>query len=782
MATIVAAAGGGNWTEGASWVGEVAPTAADDAQLDATSGDITIDTGAVCRSIDCTGYTGTLTHTSGVSLTIGDGTAGASDIALKFVAGMTYTLGNATTSAIQFISTSATVQTVDFAGKTTGNVTYNATSNGSWQMTGAHNTGATATVNLTKGTLDVNGQTCSWGIFNSNNANTRTITLGAAAITMTGSSTASWTIGGGASPTVTANTATITLTGSAAGINLGTNVTWAGTTIEITGSGLCYWGTASTVTNLTRTGTAAKTDTFEIRTNATCTGTFTCTGNSDINRINLRSNTNGTARTITAATVAITRTDLRDITGAGAGSWDLSAVTGGSGDQGGNTDITFSTPATQTWSGTSGGNWSTNAWTSRVPLPQDDVVISSAFDASQTVTADMPRLGKSITWSGATGSPTWAFSSTTNDIFGSITLISGMTLSGTQGLTLRGRSSHTLTSAGKTFTQAVTIDAPSGTYTLQDAFSSSSSTSLTVTNGGLNSDGNTMTINTLSSTNSNTRSVTLDSSTISITNTSGGTFWSFATTTNLTFSATGSTIVMGSYASTRTFSGGGLTYGTLTYTVAGSVGGLDIVGANTFNTINFSDATNARTLRFTASTTTTVTNWNVSGGASRLITISSITAATHTLSKDSGTVSSDYLHLTNSIAAGGATWYAGSNSTDNGGNTGWVFGSSVDPISFGTESVAQIASRLAGFTKEVSTQEAIATHLGILPVTKYSVQEMLSDIAGIPSGQRSVQEMIYNNVVDDLSLTEPFNQYSEQLLWTLASNGGLSLDQILGVS
>lgn len=45
----------------------------------------------------------------------------------------------------------------------------------------------------------------------------------------------------------------------------------------------------------------------------------------------------------------------------------------------------------------------------------------------------------------------------------------------------------------------------------------------------------------------------------------------------------------------------------------------------------------------------------------------------HTLSKSSGTVDSDYLSLTNSVATGGATWYAGSHSTNVSGNTGWIF-------------------------------------------------------------------------------------------------------------
>lgn len=44
-----------------------------------------------------------------------------------------------------------------------------------------------------------------------------------------------------------------------------------------------------------------------------------------------------------------------------------------------------------------------------------------------------------------------------------------------------------------------------------------------------------------------------------------------------------------------------------------------------------------------------------------------------TFSVASGVVSADYLNLKNSTATGGATFYAGANSTDGGGNTGWSF-------------------------------------------------------------------------------------------------------------
>ena len=123
-------------------------------------------------------------------------------------------------------------------------------------------------------------------------------------------------------------------------------------------------------------------------------------------------------------------------------------------------------------------------------------------------------------------------------------------------------------------------------------------------------------------------------------------------------------------ASTKTFvAGTGAVYN-CTLDQAG-LGQLTITGSSTFNDII--NSVQPATVRFTAGTTTTFNNFNLRGTAGNLITISSATAATHTLSKASGTVSCDYLSITNSIATGGASWYAGANSTNVSGNTGWIF-------------------------------------------------------------------------------------------------------------
>jgi hypothetical protein len=122
-------------------------------------------------------------------------------------------------------------------------------------------------------------------------------------------------------------------------------------------------------------------------------------------------------------------------------------------------------------------------------------------------------------------------------------------------------------------------------------------------------------------------------------------------------------------ATAKTFVGGGSTFNcTLSNDGAGA---MTITGSNTFTTL--ANGVQPTTITFTAGTTTTVTNWNVSGTAGNLVTIGSATAAQHTLSKASGTVNANYLSISYSNATGGATWYAGSTSTNGGNNTGWIF-------------------------------------------------------------------------------------------------------------
>jgi hypothetical protein len=147
----------------------------------------------------------------------------------------------------------------------------------------------------------------------------------------------------------------------------------------------------------------------------------------------------------------------------------------------------------------------------------------------------------------------------------------------------------------------------------------------------------------------------------------GSTAWTCGNATNLT--VTGSGKISMSSGAGKTFAGGGATWPILEN--SGSAA-LTISGSNTFTTIQ--NSVQPTTFTFTAGTTQTVTNFNVSGTAGNLVTINSSTSGTAaTLSKSSGTVSSDYLSIRDSTATGGATWYAGANSTNVSGNTGWIF-------------------------------------------------------------------------------------------------------------
>lgn len=700
MATLYLKTAGGNWTAAGTWSNVNAgggdssgpPTAADDCIAELLSGPVTIDTGAVCRSWDCTSgtgsYTGTATHTAGVDFRIGDATAGAGNRALRLSAGMTYTLGNASTSLITFISTSATQQDVNFDAKATGNVTYAPASGGSWILSSAHSTASTATVTLTRGTLDLNGQTLSIGGFNSSNSNTRVLTLGAADISI--NSTLTWNLG-----TVTG----LTFSGASSIIRL------TATSINFSGGGLTY-GTiifnncgasgsqlsgANTIATLTITGTAVKTDIMIFNANQTITANFNVNGNSVINRIFLTGSTTaaiGSQKTVTntVTTMNWTNCDIRDI--ALTVAYNASGVTGGSGDCGGNSNITFTAAVTQTATGTASFTWSTHGWTTRVPLPQDDVVINNAFaPAGRIVTSDMPRLGRSIDFSGCSGSPNWTWNGG-HTIYGSLNTTNVLAnTSGGATIIFEGRSTFTLTNGSMVYTGGMTIQMVGGTMTLQDSLNINNIGVFTLSNGTFNANGFNVTARRVSISGTATRALTMGSGTWILISASAEVVWIATTVTGLTFTSTGSTILISDTGAgvNKSFIGGGLTYNNLTVSNL-STGMMDFTGSNTFAifTINA-----PRTVRFTAGTTTTVSSFVAMGASGNVITISSITAATHTLSDASGINSADWLNLTNSIAGGGATWYAGANSVDNGGNSGWIFAAGP-----GTTFPGQIGQRL----------------------------------------------------------------------------------------
>lgn len=733
-------------TAGSKWAttsggggGAAVPTSSDDVFFDAASGAVTVTlVTAACRTAVFTGFTGTFA---------GSGSFPISGPTLTFGAGMTRTFtGN-----------------ISLQSSGTLNVTCNGITlasliicNGSSQTVVLQDAlSTTGELRLLSGNLDTNGQTVTCGLFQFfNNTNTRTLTLGSSTFNCTEFRVA------GSNQTINAGTSTIQSTNRLF-IFTGAGFTYYNLTLSPTGTpvNLAMSG-ANTFNNLSLTAPANKTTVLSLANDIVVNGVFGMNGNSAINRVLVRSSVLGTARTITAATVTCTHLDLMDITGAGAGSWNLASITGNSGDCGGNSGITFTTPATQTWNG-NGGNWSTSArWTSRVPLPQDDCVFdaTSFTIGAQTVTGDMPRSGRSINWTGVTNTPAYNIGNIIKTIYGSLTLVSGMTIgAGTGQISFGGRSSYTLTSAGLSFVSGLTLEAPGGTLTLQDALSCGITNVLIVTHGTFDANDQNVTTGLVNISASTTRAVSMGNGTWSLTGV--GNVWQATTTTGLTFNAESSLIqINNASASAKSFLGGSLTYSDFIFTGAGS-GTLTIDGSNTF--ADFAIATAPKSVLFTAATTQTVATWSVEGSAGNLITINSTTTANFILAMASGIANSNYLSIANSDAGGGATWYAGANSTDaGGGNTGWIFTAAVigitkqlqyainlvTPVSI-TKQLQYAVGTPESYTKQlqytVKAPAALTLALAYRVITSASVTKGLVYVVAVPTQESITKSLAY---------------------------------------
>ena len=438
--------------------------------------------------------------------------------------------------------------------------------------------------------------------------------------------------------------------------------------------------------------------------NLTCSTLFQCNGYSAINRTFIKSNTLGTARTITAATVTVTNADFQDITGADAGSWDLSAIAGGSGDCGGNTNITFTTADDWYWhEGTGNTNnyakWytATNGGGSQmastlVPLPQDTLHFdANSFDSgSQTITQNMPRIG-SVDFTGATNTPTFT-PSTIASVFGSITLISGMVLTAsTQYLTFEGRGEHTLTSAGNTWgTEYFRIKSFGGRYTLLDnLYFSYAYSSFQINIGTFDANDFDIKVASLALGGTGTSANTIIYMGSGIWEVWGDVGYTSNTVllfvTILTVYPETSTL---KFTSTRNYdkkfwisnTSVNITLGNFWDNTTGVGVAVIFDGTQTYNDFKI-DA--GRTVKFTQNRTTTVNTFTAVGTVGNEIILTGTSTAGWTISDSSGTNTVSYCDISYSTAGGGATWDAsdGTN-TDSGNNTGWNFGAVASTSNF----------------------------------------------------------------------------------------------------
>lgn len=654
-----------------------APTAADDVYFDANSGagTVTINAALACRSIQSAGSSiATLVHNAATMVTVGDGTAGAGNIAVDLSGFTTYTLGNALTSAFTFASTSGTQQDINFNGKTVGDQTFSGTG-GSWRYTAGWTSSATSRITQSRGTLDFNGQTISLGLMLQTSTNVRTLTLGASVITMTGTGGNVWNCTTSANFTLNGGTSSITCTGASPTFNGGAKTYYD---VSFTGSTTASLNNSNSFHNLSRIGTAATGNSLVLGFGATQTvsNLLTLTGNSVPNHLFVATSLVTSNTTINAASATLTNVYFQDTTLGGAGApFSGTSV----GDCGSNSGITFTTPVTRyrvagtnynntaTWAASSGG-----APGASIPLPQDTAI----FDANSgvgTTTINMVRV--SGIDASASSACTIQFNTATS-VFGDLILGGSASITGTSSVSMGARSNKNFTTGGKTIPFPLTIVCYGATCTFTDTLTSTNS----IAHGGGTLDLNNQdaTFTAYSSTNilSLARTLLFGSGSINLTGT--GSIWNIATPSGYTCTpGTGEIISSAVSATNRLFTGGGKTYPKLTYNVAGSTGRLEIVDTgNSFDAIEYSDASNAREFWFTAGITVTINdgaNFDVNGSSAGNMTLKTNSAGSAaTLAITTGQVSCNYLSVQDNSASGSVPAYCGPNGSLISNTSNWV--------------------------------------------------------------------------------------------------------------
>jgi hypothetical protein len=590
----------------------------------------------------------TSSRTNGVTLNINNPTIMYGDFILNGTS--TFTSGSGTMSF--FARSAATLNT---GGRNIGGVTINSPG-GTITLGGSLNCGF-GTINLEQGTFDTANNTVTCNSITTVSVSytpTRTYTFGSSTLNAT---TGVGSSGNSSGLTVTANTASIVSTSSFVTLGFSGITASFGSALMSSSSvnpnfyGNTTYGTLTVPSQTSTTGVLFAV----LYGNVTVTGTFDLgAGGSVTQRRTYVSEPPGVQRTITAGTVVgLSDIDFKDIVAAGTGTW-----TGGTriGDCGNNSGIGFDAPKTVYWNLTGTQNWSSTGWAltsggspaaNNFPLAQDTAVFDDAGAATQITVNTGWNIG-TIDFSARTTVVTWS-GSQVSYIHGNVTYGSGVTNLYTGTYFFRGSSTQTFTTAAKGG-NSINIDNPSCDFRHGDAFLSSAA-SITITRGSYSTQNYNVTCSSITSSNSNTRTINFGTSTISCAGTGP---INFDNSSGLTFSGASSSISL-TNASNKSFLGGGLTFGTVTNNNGTTANTLSVGGSNTFATL----ANGAfQQLVFTSGTTQTINNFTYTGNVSNVVRIyTSVPGLRATLTRAIG------------------FWYAGANSTDGGNNSGWAFSS-----------------------------------------------------------------------------------------------------------
>ena len=557
MASRYWVGGTSNWNGGATtkWAatsggagGQPIPTSADDVFFDAASGAVTVSmiSNIACKSLNCTGFTGTLTGAAAMPISGGGLTWGAAMTCSGYTGTITL---SATSGSFSIVGN----------GVTSGSpLVFNGVG-GSWTFSSASQYKTTGRITLTNATLlDFTGCTVTCDSFFSNVSNVRSLTITNSTWTVTGSGINTWRLqptgltfaGGGSALRFTDSTAT-------------TKQIVAG---SFTYGQWTFGGSGSGQFDIFDSGNVL-------------TGDLIVT------------NSGGALVHLTGDTLTMRNLDCSSFTGV------LSANTDG-----------------------------------KTYVINGDLIFAATMSCDPTVGA-RPRF----------------------------------TMAATSGL-------HTLAFAGVTITNRLTFDGVGGSWKFLSAPTVQRQT--IVMNGSLDFNGFDLTTANFDSNNANTRSITMPNRTINLTGNDGSTIlgltWDTSVTTGLTLNASGATIsVTDSTSSNKTLKFDSITFGTLS--IDGTGTGFFIVSGNATYSLAVTNPAN-KVLQFEAGSTQHLTGFSATGTAGNLIRMESTVPGTpFSFSKPQNDVIGDYLDLSDSIATGGARWWAGKNSVNDGGNNGWRF-------------------------------------------------------------------------------------------------------------
>lgn len=302
-----------------------------------------------------------------------------------------------------------------------------------------------------------------------------------------------------------------------------------------------------------------------------------------------------------------------------------------------------------------------------------------------------------LNFTGFTGN--WGNASATPNISGNFVLGAGMTCTaGTGALTFSSTTSQTITMNGVLCNHPFIFDGVGGSWAFQDAFDNSGSTTstITLTNGTLNTNGQNVNTPGIISSNTNVRTLTMGSSAITVRNGVAGTIFSFTVSTNLTITA--NTAVITVIANSADFDEGTLNWNGASMVITGA-SGVSMRGTSTwFNLTRTapSDIDNALSIAgnktitgtFTLKGTSTKLRMRLSSNQSQSLASTRVITAAN--------IDFEYVNLTDIQGAGAANWDISAipgGSGDGGGNVGITFTAPQTNYWFGTTGVWTDASK-----------------------------------------------------------------------------------------